>query len=165
MRNLAASPYFFKRTTLSVLLALVKGAKGAQLDNALGNINIILPMIWGQLRKPEKWQTGQTYAEIYNAGKEQAVAGLKKALIKVRGFDFVPENLRSTIFLQAAQKVIEAHDDFNNFHNEPAPILGGHLKTGQSWTGQNRPVGARPKHECSTPVPRESASARGRVVG
>jgi hypothetical protein len=37
-------------------------------------------------------------------------------------------------------------------------FLGGHLKTGQSWTGQNRPVGERPKHECSTPVPRESAS-------
>jgi hypothetical protein len=36
--------------------------------------------------------------------------------------------------------------------------LGGHLKTGQSWTGQTRPVGERPKHECSTPVPRESAS-------
>jgi len=122
MRNLAASPYFFKRTTLSVLLALVKSAKGAQLDNALGNINIILPMIWKQLRKPEKWQTGQTYAEIYNSGKEQAVAGVKKALLKVRGFDFVPENLRSTTFLQAAQKVIEAHDDFNNFHNEPAPM-------------------------------------------
>jgi hypothetical protein len=38
--------------------------------------------------------------------------------------------------------------------------LGGHLKTGQSWTGQNRPVGERPKHECSTPVPWESASPR-----
>jgi len=38
--------------------------------------------------------------------------------------------------------------------------LGGHLKTGQSWTGQNRPVGERPKHECSTPSPRESASPR-----
>jgi len=25
----------------------------------------------------------------------------------------------------------------------PLPILGGHLKTGQSWTGQNRPVGRR----------------------
>lgn len=25
------------------------------------------------------------------------------------------------------------------------PTLGGHLKTGQSWTGQNRPVGARPQ--------------------
>jgi hypothetical protein len=38
--------------------------------------------------------------------------------------------------------------------------LGGHLKTGQSWTGQTRPVGEHPKHECSTPVARESASAR-----
>jgi hypothetical protein len=30
-------------------------------------------------------------------------------------------------------------------HPAPAPGLGGHLKTGQSWTGQNRPVGRRPQ--------------------
>ena len=40
-----------------------------------------------------------------------------------------------------------------------SPDLGGHLKTGQSWTGQTRPVGERPEHECSTPVARKRARA------
>ena len=38
---------------------------------------------------------------------------------------------------------------------EMTSSLGGHLKTGQLWTGQNRPVGERPKHECFTPLARE----------
>lgn len=43
--------------------------------------------------------------------------------------------------------------------------LGGHLKTGQSWTGQTRPVSEHPKHECSTPFPPERArTPGGRVI-
>jgi hypothetical protein len=34
-------------------------------------------------------------------------------------------------------------------------VLGGHFKTGQSWTGQNRPVERRPKHEVSTAFDRD----------
>jgi hypothetical protein len=122
MVALAASPYMFKRTTLSVLLALAKSAQGATLENALGNINTILPLLWNQLRKPEKWQTGQTYAEVYAHGKNDSVAGLQRALLSVRGFDFVPETLRSNTFTAAATKVIEAHEGVNNFYNEPAPM-------------------------------------------
>jgi hypothetical protein len=40
-----------------------------------------------------------------------------------------------------------------------AARLGGHLKTGQSWTPQNRPVRRGPKHEPSTAVDRARASA------
>jgi len=38
--------------------------------------------------------------------------------------------------------------------------LGGHLKTGQSWTPQNRPVGEHPKRECSTAFERDRARPR-----
>ena len=61
-------------------------------------------------------------AELVAEGRRTASSGLKKALLKVRGFDFVPENLRSSAFAAAAQKVLEAHDGFNNFYNEPAPM-------------------------------------------
>src|SRR5205823_7709859 len=118
--NLKAAPYFFQRTVLSVLLALMKTAEGAQLDHSVANINTALPLIWDQLRKPERWQTGKTYAEVHAQGRKTATAGLRKALMRVRGFDFVPENLRSNTFSRAAEKVLQAHEAFNNFHNEPA---------------------------------------------
>src|SRR5689334_5279565 len=37
-------------------------------------------------------------------------------------FDYVPESLRSRAFIDAANKVIEAHFGWNNFYNEPAPM-------------------------------------------
>jgi hypothetical protein len=54
---------------------------------------------------------------------------------------------------------------FQGFLGPRLSALGGHLKTGQSWTGQNRPAGERPKHECSTPLARESASPRAATAG
>jgi hypothetical protein len=50
------------------------------------------------------------------------VAGLKSALLKVRGFDYVPENLRSDTFVKAAEAILRAHDGMNNFYNEAAPV-------------------------------------------
>ncbi|QGY40467.1 hypothetical protein GM415_10125 [Pseudodesulfovibrio cashew] len=118
---LQSSPYFYKKTTLSILLSKLKTAKSAELEHAIGNTNIILPIIWQELRNSEKWQVGHTYRNVYSEGNEIATIGLKKALIKVNGFDFVPESLRSHSFLRAANKILAAHDGMNNFHNEPAP--------------------------------------------
>ncbi len=47
--------------------------------------------------------------------------GVRKALLKVQGFDFVPENLRSNSFKRAAQAVLTAHHTFGNFYAEPEP--------------------------------------------
>jgi len=119
--RLESSPYFFKRASIRILLALVKSNSGAQLENALVNANIIVPLIWSELLPPERFQIGRAYSEIVADGKTQAASGLKKILVKVRGFDYVPEDLRSRSFVAAAQKVIEAHEGMNNFYNEPAP--------------------------------------------
>lgn len=115
------SPYFFKRATVRILLALVKSNKGAQLENALGNANLILPSLWPDLLPPERFQVGRAYSEVVADGKTQVASGMKKILLKVKGFDYVPEDLRSRSFLAAAQKVIEAHEGMNNFYNEGAP--------------------------------------------
>lgn len=61
---LAASPYFYVRTTLTVLLAQLKNAVGAKLEHAAGNINALLPVMWPNLREKDKWQTGETYAIV-----------------------------------------------------------------------------------------------------
>jgi hypothetical protein len=119
--RLESSPYFFKRASIRILLALVKSNTGAQLENALGNANLIFPLIWSELVPPERFQIGRAYSEIVADGKTQAASGLKKILIKVKGFDYVPEDLRSRSFMAAAQNVIEAHEGMNNFYNEPGP--------------------------------------------
>ncbi len=121
--GLRASPYFFLRTTLGVLLSLIKTAKGAAHEHAIGNISVVLPIIWELLRQPEKWQVGQAYAELTSEGKRAASTGLKAALVKVHGFDFVPESLRSNTFTEAASKVLSAHYGYNNFYTEEEPML------------------------------------------
>lgn len=122
IKGLHASPYFFRRLTISVLLSVISDALGAKLENTLANLNLILPLVWHGLRDTEKWQVGQTYAEVHSEGKTTAMGGLRKALLKVEGFDFVPESLRSATFVEAAEKVIMAHEGFDNFYLEESPM-------------------------------------------
>ncbi len=119
---LKSSPYFFYKLTVSVLMNAAKKNTGANLEHSLANINLLVPVMWDALRHAEKWQIGQTYAELFSEGKTAAVSGIKGALLKVKGFDFVPENLRSDTFVKAADEIIKAHEGNNNFYNEPAPV-------------------------------------------
>jgi hypothetical protein len=119
---LKGSPYFFKKLTINVLLNGARKNVGANLEHTLANINTLIPVLWGSLRDAEKWQVGHCYAEAYNDGRSTIVSGVKSALLKVQGFDFVPENIRSETFLKAAEAVLRAHDGLNNFHNEPVQV-------------------------------------------
>ena len=120
--KLRSSPYFFIRTAISILLSLFKTSKGAQLEHAARNALLIIPQFWGQLKAPERWQVGQAYAAEFSEGRTASVRGLHAVLLAVAGFDYVPENLRSTTFIQAASNVIATHQAMNNFYNEPAPM-------------------------------------------
>ncbi|SDV48027.1 hypothetical protein [Chitinasiproducens palmae] len=120
--TLQVAPYFFKKTTLSILLAGAKTKTGAQFEHTLGNIVVIVPSIWESLRDSEKYSVGQAYAEAVSAGSSAVVLALKKALSSVQGFDFVPESLRSQSFTAAASNVISVHTAMNNFYNEPSAI-------------------------------------------
>ncbi|MBN1665148.1 MAG: hypothetical protein JW943_16250 [Deltaproteobacteria bacterium] len=116
------SPYFFLKLTISVLMNAAKRSHGATLEHALANINLLVPVMWDRIRDTEKWQIGKTYAEAYADGEKIVVSGLKSALLKVQGFDFVPENLRSDTFIKAADQIIIAHEGMNNFYNEASPV-------------------------------------------
>ncbi len=116
------SPYFFLKLTISVLMNAAKRSHGATLEHVLANINLLVPLMWKRIRDPEKWQIGKTYADAYADGKTVVVSGLKSALLKVRGFDFVPENLRSDTFVKAADQILIAHEGRNNFYNEASPV-------------------------------------------
>lgn len=120
--KLVQSPYFFHRTVIRILLSLVKTSNGAQLENSLANSNLIMPMLWDNLQHPERWQIGRTYSELFTDGQTIAASGLKKVLLKVKGFDFVPEDLRSSSFIKIANEILAAHEGMNNFYNEPKPV-------------------------------------------
>jgi hypothetical protein len=122
LTTLQVAPYFFKKTTLSILIAAAKTKTGAQFEHTLGNIVVIVPALWKSLRDSEKYSVGQAYAEAVSAGASSVVLALKKALSAVQGFDFVPESLRSQSFAAAASNVISVHTAMNNFYNEPAAI-------------------------------------------
>lgn len=119
---LKSSPYFFYKLTVSVLLNAARKNIGANLEHTLANINVLIPAMWPSLRDSERWQIGHSYAEAYSDGKTTVVGGIKSALLKVRGFDYVPENLRSDTFVKAAEAILRAHEGLNNFYNEPAPV-------------------------------------------
>lgn len=119
---LRSSPYFFSKLTVSVLLNAARKNVGANLEHTLANINVLVPSMWPVLRESERWQIGRSYAEAYSEGKTTVVGGLKSALLKVGGFDYVPENLRSDTFVKAAEAILRAHDGLNNFYNEPIHV-------------------------------------------
>jgi hypothetical protein len=122
LTKLKSSPYFFVRTAISILLSLFKTSKGAQLEHTARNAILIIPQYWGQLKAPERWQIGQAYAVEFSEGRKESVKGLHAVLLAVGGFDYVPENLRSSTFLEVASNVIAAHQGMNNFYNEPVPM-------------------------------------------
>lgn len=122
VQGLAQSPYFYKRTVLRTLLASAKSTRGAQLENVLANLNTLLPPTWPALKDPDRYMVGRAYAEAHAEGLAVPANGIRSALLKVSGFDYVPESLRSKAFLDAASKLLEAHFNWNNFHNEPSPM-------------------------------------------
>jgi hypothetical protein len=116
------SPVFYLRTIISILLSSIKNESGAKLEHSLANLNVLIASIWDNLDDSDKWNIGTAYRDAVADGNNIAVKGIKNALLKVNGFDFVPENLRSITFKQTAQQVIETHFAVNNFYNEPAVV-------------------------------------------
>ncbi len=120
--RLLQSPYLFVRTAISVLISVLRRNNGASLEHASRNAGLIIPLLWDRLKRSERWQVGQAYAAEFSEGRKETVRALHGVLVAVKGFDYVPENLRSATFTRVAGLVIAAHQGFNNFYNEPAPM-------------------------------------------
>lgn len=116
------SPLFYLRTVITILLSSIRNDIGAKLENAVANLNLILPLIWPKLGESDRWNIGTAYRDVTAAGNTIAASGIKNALLKVNGFDYVPENLRSATFIKAAKQLIDTHFSSNNFYNEPAVV-------------------------------------------
>ncbi|KEH89317.1 hypothetical protein Z967_10680 [Clostridium novyi A str. 4540] len=116
------SPYFYKKTTTRTLMNLLKETDGAEFSNVSSNILEIIPHIWQSLLSEEKYFIATSYAKYANDGNNKYISVLKNLLMKVQGFDYVPENLKSLTFIEAAKRLISTHYDINNFYNEPKAV-------------------------------------------
>lgn len=127
LEQLAGAPPFFLSTATRALLAAIKTEKAARLQHSLNNLNTLLPTIWAGLPEQDRWSVGSAYADAVTSGRGDVIAEMKRALLKVSGFDYVPESLRSNTYIKAAQAVIEAHYGFGNFEGEikPTQYLAG----------------------------------------
>ncbi|MDP1459633.1 hypothetical protein [Bacillus wiedmannii] len=117
--NLNNAPYFYRRTTVRTMLNLIKSKEGGELDNALHNFTFVIPELWGSLTAEDKWPVGAAYAEAVSKGQRKLSSHIKSTLMKVKGFDYVPESLRSNTFISAANELLKVHYEFNNFYTEP----------------------------------------------
>lgn len=116
------APLFYLRTISTILLSAIKKGISPSFDNASENMLLIIKDIWDTLGVEDKWKIGNAYKDAVADGNEKVAGSLRAILAKVKGFDFVPENLRSVTFIKAAQKLLNVHYDFNNFYNEPLAI-------------------------------------------
>lgn len=119
--QLLASPYFYKKTITKTLLNFAKTLQdGAERENVFANIGYIVSAVWVDLSSDDRWSVGRSYAQANNDGDNSMSKALKSLLIKVKGFDYVPENLRSNSYIKVAKDLLAAHYGLNNFYNEPS---------------------------------------------
>lgn len=119
--QLKLAPYFYKRTVFKTMMNLAKTTKdSAEREIILNNMITIFVEIWASLSSEEKWVIGRSYAQCLSDGDNKLLIALKSVLLKVKGFDYVPENLRSNTYIIAAKELLSAHQGMNNFYNEPS---------------------------------------------
>lgn len=117
------SPYFYKKTTIRTLINLIASTDGAEYETVSSNFSTIVEAVWDGLSSDDRYFIGITYSKYANKGEQKYIYTFKNALEKVHGFDYVPENLRSLSFIQAAKNIKQLHYEFNNFYTEPEAVM------------------------------------------
>lgn len=119
LESLNASPYFYKKTTIRTLVNLLSSTEGAEFETVEANFILIIKTIWNGLTSDDKYFLGLTFSKHKNDGNAKLISAFTNVLMAVGGFDYVPENLRSLSFIEAAKKLKSTHYAMNNFYNEP----------------------------------------------
>ena len=115
-------PYFYKKTTIRTLINLINTTEGAEYEVVATNFVSVIEAIWESLSSDDRYMIGINYSQYVNEGDSIRTGTYKYALERVRGFDYVPENLRSLSFIYAAKYLKKIHYGFNNFYNEPEAV-------------------------------------------
>ncbi len=115
-------PYFFLKTTIRTLTNLIKDVEGVEFENVVNNMMVIVPKIWDKLASEEKYYFGTIYVAHKSENHMEITKALHAVLMQVQGYDYVPENARSSAFISSAKQLISIHFGMNNFYTEPMAI-------------------------------------------
>ena len=83
------------------------------------NINGIAPIAWEGSTEECKDSIGQRYAKLVAEGTEEDMQEAIRFLRQVNGARYIPKQLRRSLVIKAARKLVDAHFGMNNFYNEP----------------------------------------------
>lgn len=122
LEMLESSPYFYKKTTIRTTINLLANTEGAEYETVSSNFAAIVECVWDSLSSDDRYFIGMTYSKYANKGDSHRILTFKTALERVHGFDYVPENLRSLSFIQAAKNIKKVHYEMNNYYNEPEAV-------------------------------------------
>lgn len=117
--QLKRTSLFFIRTVCTVLISAMRNPQNVYFEHAVNNFKVVIPLLWGKLPDEDRKKVGFLYRDVVSDGNNKAAMSIKYALAKNGGFDYVPENLRSQSFIDAAKAVVVAHYEFENFYKEP----------------------------------------------
>lgn len=118
---LLISPYFYRRTTVKTILNLTKNTDGGEFEIVLNNLVTLFDGFWDSLISDDRYLIGMSYSEAVSNGMKELSTGIRRVLLKNKGFDYVPENLRSQSFIEYAKNLKAAHFGLDNFYNEAKP--------------------------------------------
>lgn len=122
VENLKEAAYFYKKTTVRTLINLLDSSQTAEFDIVESNFKTLIVAIWEKLDSDEKYFIGTAYSRYKNEGNQKVSDCIAKTLIRARGFNYVPENLQSLEFIQAAKNIKKVHYAVNNYYNEPSSV-------------------------------------------
>lgn len=122
LESLKNSPYFYKKTTIRTMINLISTTENAEFEMVEANFCAIIESIWDTLTSEDRYFIGLAFSKHKNAGNSKEVRALNTALLLVKGFDYVPENLRSLSFIENAKRIKAIHYGLNNYYNEPSAV-------------------------------------------
>lgn len=103
---------------------LVLGFLGIYLDpntspTASQNIHYLLPSLWGRVDEDTRQGFGIKYGMFLANNDKEKSSKLKVFLDIVHGFSYIPENIKAVEIETAIQNLLNVHNNFDNFYNEP----------------------------------------------
>ena len=115
---------FFARLTTEQADNLVLGLFGIyttadSAQDALENIQLLLPRLWPYVDEETKQQVGVRYGRFVAANAQEQKALARAFLEIVSGAAYMPADLRVVEISNALESLLAAHRGFNNFYNEP----------------------------------------------
>lgn len=115
---------FFTELSHDKADALAKGLFGIYIDattsqQARANINLLAPSLWVMISEEVKNDFGIRYASFLANGENKSVNFAKQFLELVDGLSYLPDSVKTPQIRSAVDNLLTAHNNFNNFYNEP----------------------------------------------